>query len=316
MFSDRDQGAVWRVVLVVPKFAAEGFAEGLEARFPAISWFMPDDTGSEIQLEALSTQEPIVEDLKEWVAEIADALGVRAPEVDITWLPSRDWVAENRKSFEPFSVGRFFMHGAEHCSTVPPGKIAIEVEAGLAFGSGRHESTAGCLQALSGLVPRRVTRPLDMGCGSGILSVAMAKAWRAPVVAADIDPAAVQVARENARLNGVGSRVRTLVGNGYESPALKALGPFDLIVANILAAPLCRMAMHLARNLSAGGIAVLAGFVAAEERRVFVAHRRCGLNMIRSIDMNGWRTLVLKKPGRGKDVSAVRPARPGKSRPE
>jgi ribosomal protein L11 methyltransferase len=314
MISDPFDGAVWRVILEVPKHVAEGFADALESRFPAVSWFEPEKGASMVRLEAYSGREIDVDDLNRWLSEIADGFGVTPPVADVIWLPTRDWVAENRRAFDPFSIGRFFVHGAEHRRVVPVGKTGIEVEAGLAFGSGRHESTAGCLTALDGLVRRRFARPLDMGCGSGILSIAMAKSWRVPVIAADIDETAVRVARANAWRNGVGKLIRTISGNGYAAPGLSVSRPHDLIVANILADPLCAMARQLARQLAPGGVAVLAGFVAADEARVFAAHRSHGVRLLQRIDIGGWRTLVLKKAFRL--VNETRPARPDKSRPE
>lgn len=295
MISDPVQGHGWRIAMVVPKSATEGFAEALEGWFPAVSWFVPDDGSREARLEAYAGEEPDVDELRERLSDVAGRLGVRTPAADVTWLPSQDWVAENRKAFEPFSVGRFFVHGIEHRHAVPLGKTGVQVEAGLAFGSGRHESTAGCLTALGGLARERFARPLDMGCGSGILSIALAKTWRVPVIAADIDETAVRVTRANARENGVGPWVRAVWGNGYGMPAVSAGAPYDLIVANILADPLCAMARHLAKHLAPGGVAVLAGFLGADEARVFAAHRRHGLSIHRRIDINGWRTLVLRK---------------------
>ena len=293
-------GAVWRISCIVPKRCVEAFAEGLEPHCAAVTWFVPDDDGPEARIEAYLETEPDPSALKTVFAEVASALGISAPRFDITWLPPRDWVAENRRAFEPFSVGRYFVHDADHGGAKPRGRIGLEVDAGLAFGSGRHESTAGCLLALDGMTRQSFYRPLDMGCGSGILAIAIAKTWRVPVLAADVDTEAVRVARANAGINGVEKPVRAIVSNAYKNPDICRRGPFDLIVANILASPLCRMAKDLARNLAPGGTAVLAGFVTGDGPRVFEAHRRVGLRLVRRIDLQGWRTLVLKKPNLGR----------------
>ena len=291
-------GAVWRVACIVPKHAAGILADALEPLGGAVTEFVPDEKSPEVRLECYLADEPDGETLRALVAGAAAAAHIPAPALEVTWLAPRDWVAENRRAFEPFSVGRFFVHGSDYEGAVPLGATALEVDAGLAFGSGRHESTAGCLRALDGLTRRRFYRALDMGCGSGILAIAIAKTWRVPVVAADVDPSAVRVARINARANGVGSLVRTTAGNGFAAARVRRYRPYDLIVANILAAPLCGMAQKLGRHLKPGGHAILAGFVASDGNRLLAAYRAAGLRPVRNIDVNGWRTLVLRKPRR------------------
>jgi ribosomal protein L11 methyltransferase len=234
------------------------------------------------------------------LAVAAAASGVPAPEVTIERLPDRDWLAENRERFAPFRIGRFLIREPEDQTPVPPALITLRIEAATAFGSGRHGSTEGCLRALDMLRGQRIRRPLDLGCGSGILAIAAAKLWRVPVLASDIDPWAVAVARANSRLNGVRHLVRVAVADGYRSPAIAAERPFDLLLCNILARPLKRLAQGLARHLAPGGIAMLAGLLAADSNGVLAAYRAAGLSLVRKIDVDGWRTLVLER----------RPARP------
>ncbi len=140
---------------------------------------------------------------------------------------------------------------------------------------------------------RRFARPLDLGCGSGILAIAMAKRWRVPVLAADNDPQAVAVARDNARSNGVGSLVRALKSSGYAAPAILRGAPFDLVSANILARPLCRLSGGLACHLAPGGLAILAGLLADQEDMVLAAHRRRGFELVRRRRLDGWSILVV-----------------------
>ena len=215
------------------------------------------------------------------------------PRVTIEPLPERDWLAENRERLASFRIGRFLIREPEDEAPVPPGALPLRIEAATAFGSGRHGSTEGCLRALQMLRGRPVRRPLDLGCGSGILAIAAAKLWPVPVLASDIDPRAVAVARANARLNGVGHLVRVVVADGYRSPVIAARRPFDLVLCNILARPLKRMAGDLARHLAPEGIAVLAGLLAPDGNDVLAAHRAVGLELQRKIDLEGWRTLVL-----------------------
>ena len=170
------------------------------------------------------------------------------------------------------------------------------IDAGMAFGSGDHGSTSGCLLAYHQLLRRhRFANVLDLGCGSAILGIAAAKASRSRILAADNDPLAVDVARRNCDINGVGTRVRCLVSEGYDHPALHRTAPFDLIFANILADPLCALAHGLKRHLAFGGYAILAGLLDRQAEQVIDAHRRQGLRHVRSIDMSPWQTLILKR---------------------
>jgi len=288
--------AVWRISLVVPRPAAEAFAEALEGLAGAVTWPAEEAGGPEVRLDAFMADEPEAAALRRALDGAAAARGVAAPTPDVVWLPPRDWLGDNRRAFEPFAIGRYFVHGSGFHGPFPAARLAIEVDAGLAFGSGRHESTAGCLMALDRLAHRRIRRVLDMGCGSGILAVAAARTWPARVLAADVDPAAVRVAAANARANGVAARVRVVLGDGYAARPIRRRRPYDLIVANILAGPLRRMAPDLARGLRPGGVAVLAGFVVGEAGRVLEAHRRVGLVLAGHVDVGGWRTLVLRRP--------------------
>ena len=200
-------------------------------------------------------------------------------------------------------AGRFFVYGAHDAGEVPAGVIAIRIEAGLAFGTGHHETTALCLQALShiarGRGPRSVRRPrsvLDLGCGTGVLAIAAAKLWRKTVLATDIDAIAVEVARENAVANDVGPLIRAAVADGFTSPAIRASAPFDLICANILAGPLTKLAPDLSAALARRGIAVLSGLLRNQENQVLSATRPHGLVLRRTYRDGPWSALVLERP--------------------
>jgi ribosomal protein L11 methyltransferase len=291
-------GAVWRVACIVPKHASNRVAEALEVLGGAVNVFLPEGNANETRVECFLQNEPDPDEIRRVLATAAAMAAIPVPQWDVIWLAPRDWLAENRQAFDPFAIGRYFIHGSDFDGVVPLGGIGLQVDAGLAFGSGRHESTAGCLLALEGLAARRFRRPLDMGCGSGILAIAIAKTWRVRVVAADVDTAAVRVARANAHANGVGPLIRTTVGNGYAAPRVRRHRPYDLIVANILATPLCRMAKKLGHHLKPGGHAVLSGFVIEDGNRVAAAHWAAGLRQVGRVDVSGWRTLVLRKPNR------------------
>jgi ribosomal protein L11 methyltransferase len=209
-------------------------------------------------------------------------------------LPERDWLAENRRAFPPLRIGRFFVHGSHWRSRPPPGTIEIEIDAATAFGTGEHPSTRGVLLALGRLARgRRFRQPLDMGTGSGVLAIAAAKLLRSPVLASDIDCAAVRVARHHIRRNGLARHVSAVCATGYRSRILRR-GRYDLVLANILARPLAVMARDLKCALSPGGMAVLAGLLHRQEPLVLWAHRTQGLVLERRLTIEGWSTLVLR----------------------
>src|SRR5579862_9232036 len=163
--------------------------------------------------------------------------------VRVELVPDQDWVKLSQEGLPPVRAGRFFVYGAHDRGVVPPALIPLRIEAGLAFGTGHHESTALCLSLLSDLGKRRrFRRVLDLGCGSGVLAIAMARLWRSRIVAADIDPVAVTVTRDNARINQTGTLIRAATADGLAHPLLRDNAPFELIVANILAGPLTRLA--------------------------------------------------------------------------
>ncbi|MBB5755258.1 50S ribosomal protein L11 methyltransferase [Prosthecomicrobium pneumaticum] len=223
-------------------------------------------------------------------------LGPDAPAFIFTELPDENWVAKSLEGLKPVRAGRFLVHGSHDRDKAGIADIAIEIEAGLAFGTGHHGTTAGCLLAIDALgKARRYARILDLGTGTGVLAIAMAKAWKRKVLATDIDPVAVAVAHENARLNGVGPLVETAVAAGFGHPVFTARAPFDLVVANILAGPLVALSAPLARRLAPRATVVLSGLLTEQGPRVVAAYRRQGLRLARADARDGWLTLVLEK---------------------
>ncbi len=205
-----------------------------------------------------------------------------------------DWKAQSLASFPPVSVGRLTIVGARQAPSRR--RFVICVDAGPAFGSGRHESTQGCLLALDWLARRRhVTRAFDIGTGSGILAVAAARLWPARVLALDSDPVAVVTARETVRQNGLSRRVTVLRGEGFRSDPVCRLGRAGLIVANIRARPIAAMAPAFARHLRPDGIVVLSGLLAAEERLVLAAFHAARFRLRRRIRLGAWVTLILTR---------------------
>lgn len=219
-----------------------------------------------------------------------------SPKARIGPVPEKDWLAESRKGLAPLRIGRFFIHGEHDRGRAPRGAIALEIDAGMAFGTGRHETTSGCVKALIRLAgTRRVKRPLDIGTGTGILAFVCWHLFGVPVIAGDNDRDAVRVARENAAINGLRKEVRVVKSDGYRAAAIRNGGPYDLVTANILANPLISLAPDLARHLGREGRAVLSGLLRTQEKDVLAAHAAVGLELDFRIRSNDWSVLVLKR---------------------
>jgi ribosomal protein L11 methyltransferase len=292
---------LWQSRFLVPGEAVELFLADLEDAALSVSAFEePGRDGGEGALwrvELIHRGEPDKQELAGRLAPLAERSGIERIDFTIAPLATANWLARVAASFTPQRIGRFWVHGNHVREAPPAGAVAIRLDAGLAFGSGEHASTRGCLLALDEFARRRrFGHVLDMGCGSGILAIAAARCWPARVLAVDNDPQAVAVALENARQNRVAERVRARRSEGYRSPAVRAHRPYDLIFANILADPLCDMARDLARHLAPGGTAILSGLFDTQAARVIDAHRAAGLRLRRRIQLEIWTTLVVTAP--------------------
>jgi ribosomal protein L11 methyltransferase len=190
---------------------------------------------------------------------------------------------------------RFAVRGTHVRGPAAPGRLTILLDASVAFGSGEHGSTRGCLRAFERVAHRRPRRILDLGTGSGILALAAARLLHRRVLGTDIEPWSVRTAAANATLNRLAGLARFVRADGWTSPAVTSAGPYDLVFANILARPLCRMARHLARHLAPGGTVILAGLLVGQARWVLAAHRRHGLVLERTLAEGKWCTLVLRR---------------------
>ena len=237
--------------------------------------------------------------------ELAAALALAALATGHEAIPARrateaeGWLARTHAAFPEQHIGRCFAVRGTHLSGPrAPARITLVLDAAVAFGSGEHGSTRGCLRALERVAWRRPRRILDLGTGTGILAMAAASLLHRPVLATDIEPWSVRVARANAVRNGLADRVRVLRADGWHSRALRGQS-YDLVFANILARPLTRMAADLARHLAPGGIAILAGLLARQARWVLAAHRRHGLVLRATVREADWATLVLQRPRKG-----------------
>ena len=241
---------------------------------------------------------PIGERDRELAAALALAAAVSGHAATLERAPIEpgDWLARTRAAFPEQLVGkRFAIRGTHDGSPAQTGRITLILDAGLAFGSGEHASTRGCLLALERVARRRPRRILDVGTGSGILAIAAARLLRRPVLAVDIDPWSVRVAGENATLNGVSHLVRVHLSDGWKSRDVRGGGPYDLVFANVLARPLAAMARDLAIHLAPTGIAILSGLLRSQARFVLSSHRRCGLHLAASVGEGEWVTLLVRK---------------------
>jgi ribosomal protein L11 methyltransferase len=283
------------VFLDVPDPALEAYEAALRTACTTVGLFRDEASGA-WRLEGVKqvgAEEPAL------AAGLALAAALTGIEVPLARRPvaAEGWLEHSYASFPEQRVGRrFALRGTHLHGPAAPGRITLMLDAGAAFGSGEHGSTRGCLRALERLAPGRPRRILDLGTGSGILAMAAARLLHRRVLAVDIDPWAVRVAARNARQNRLGPRLRCRRADGWHSPEVRRGGPYDLVLANILARPLCRMARDLARNLAPGGHAVLAGLLATQARAVLAAHRRAGLVLVARLAEGPWTTLVLRAP--------------------
>jgi ribosomal protein L11 methyltransferase len=291
---------LWQATMRLDDAPAEAFLAILDDGAAGLSAFETelDNPAAGWTVTALYRARPDAGALQTRLALAAAALGVPEPAVELAPLAPADWLERVYAGFPPRRIGRFYVHGS-HIPAPSGGVIGLRIDAATAFGSGEHASTEGCLMAISNLAKRRpeVRRALDMGCGSGILAIAVAKLFpSARVIAIDIDPESAAVAAGNARLNRVGSQVRAARGDGYLSPLAATGRRFDVIIANILARPLIRMAPSLGRRLRPGGVAILSGLLGRQEAGVLSAHRSAGLVLAGREKIGDWHTLILRRP--------------------
>jgi ribosomal protein L11 methyltransferase len=290
-------GGVWCVwASVADAEAAARLTAVLDGACGAVSVFeLPPGGGWRV--EGFATAAPPTALLEATLAVAWTGRADAVPALACERVPPRDWLAASAASFPPMLIGRYFIHGSHHRGARPAGRIGLRIDAATAFGTGEHATTRGCVLALDALARRgRRRHVLDMGAGTGILAIAAAKTWRRPVEARDIDHEAVRVAGINAARNGVGALVIARRSDGYLTRGVIGRR-FDLVFANILARPLMRMAPRLACALAPGGIAVLSGLLARQERAVLAAHRAQRLVLRRRIAHDGWHTLMVVKGG-------------------
>jgi ribosomal protein L11 methyltransferase len=286
-----------RLHLTTSKAEAERIFAAIETAFEEDGWPISvleldeDRDLHEISLYA----EGDIDAIEAQLRDLLTTLAVDKP-LEREVLPDIDWVAKSLEGLKPVRAGRFFVHGAHDRDQIKPGDIPIEIEAGLAFGTGHHGTTAGCLEVLESVVEAEHPKnALDLGTGSAVLAIALAKLAAIPVLATDIDPVATEVATANVKLNNASNLVETATATGFDHSVFANRGPFALIVANILAGPLMEIAPDMAAHLQPSGSLVLSGILDRQHDAVLDAYIAQGFRHIRTLHLEGWVTIHLKR---------------------
>jgi ribosomal protein L11 methyltransferase len=286
---------VWTALTTAPgEGEAQGLGAALERMRPApsgVGIFEIEDGSGLWEVGAYFAERPEAVTL-ELLAAAFGAAGFA-----VSRLEDRDWVAQVQRELAPVAVGPFFLHGRHDAHRVPVNAVPLRIEAAMAFGTGHHATTVGCLRALLWLHRRglRAARVADIGTGTGVLAIAAARLWRAEAVATDIDPVAVATARANVAANGAGALVRTGLAAGLAAPLIRNAAPFGLIFANILAAPLKRLAPDIAAHLAPGGAAILSGLLVRQSAGVEAVYAGHGFRRRARIVIGDWATLSLAR---------------------
>lgn len=278
------------------KHEATALGEAMENLMPeptGVGVFEMEDGSGLWEVGGYFTEEPD----KAGLALLASMHG--AKDFVVSELPETDWVAHVRRELAPVEAGRFYVYGSHDAETVPEGAVPLLIEAAMAFGTGHHGTTLGCLKALDHLIDEGFTgkKVADIGCGTAVLAMAAARVWEGEFVASDIDEVAVEVAEANLKANGMEGAVTCLEAAGFDHPGLQAAAPYDLIFANILKGPLVALSPDLCGNLRPGGFAILSGILNEQADSVIEVYAQNGTNLVRRDEIGEWTTLLLQRKG-------------------
>ncbi|CUH50204.1 50S ribosomal protein L11 methyltransferase [Ruegeria atlantica] len=278
------------------KKAAEGLGEAMERLDPeptGVGVFEVEDGSGLWEVGGYFTETP------DETALAVLAAAFEAKPFVVSELPDTDWVAHVRRELAPVEAGRFFVYGSHDADKLPAGRIPLLIEAAMAFGTGHHGTTLGCLKALDHLLSQgfTATKVADIGCGTAVLAMAAARVWEGEIIASDIDEVAVDVAEANLKANGMAGKVRCVQAAGFDHPDLGGFAPYDLIFANILKGPLVALAPEIAANLRVGGYAILSGILNEQADDVVSVYLQNGFNLEKNDQIGEWTTLILSKQG-------------------
>ncbi len=288
------QQDLWQMEFPVDPQHAPAFSEFLDDYAVSTMWYEKEKDSW--QFEAIFQEIPNEVELEKRFRPVCEVFGIDIPAVTINKLPNLDWVAANYKAFPPLKIARFYIYGSHIENPHPESRIPLQIDAATAFGSGEHETTEGCLWALDQLSEtNEFKKPLDMGCGSGVLALAMATILKVPVVAVDNDPEAVRVTASNAIVNNLAGLIKPLHSEGFGDSQVSAQGPYDLIMSNILAGPLCEMSPHMCEVLQSEGFIILSGLLNTQAEKVISTYRLNGCALVDQIIFGDWSTLVMRK---------------------
>ncbi len=284
--------SAYQIIARGARAAAEAAAAAIDAD-PLLEGatysILEEDEDRELwRIDAFPTSDDEAEALKARLAEHPDV------EVTVEVLADADWLAMSLSGLPPVEAGRFFVYGAHDQGKVPEGRVTLKIDAGAAFGTGHHGTTVGCLEAFDELLKtERFDKVLDVGCGTGVLAIAAAKTGSHIAVGTDIDEPSARIANENAEINR--ARCEFYFADGLSDPRIARHLPYDLVFANILAAPLVELAPAIADSLREGGVVILSGLLRTQEERVLDAYRSRGLTLERTIHHDAWSCLVLRR---------------------
>ncbi|SDW17139.1 50S ribosomal protein L11 methyltransferase [Roseicitreum antarcticum] len=273
---------------------ANAMAQAMEAMMPAptgVGVFEMEDGSGLWEVGGYFTEAPDASEL----ALLAQAFGSKP--FAVSELPETDWVAKVRRDLHPVEAGRFFVYGSHDADKLPEGRVGLLIEAAMAFGTGHHGTTLGCLRALDRLDLEgvRPVNTVDIGCGTAVLAMGAAAIWPHPVLASDIDEVAVDVANANVTANNMAGRVTCLEAVGFDHPTLSAAAPFDLVFANILKGPLIDLAPDMGRHVMPGGFAILSGLLTTQAESVLAAYTAQRFGLHHREDIGEWATLTLRR---------------------
>lgn len=265
--------------------------EGLSPEPLGTGFFEVEDGSGLWEVAAYFTEKPDIAALS-----VLEALHSISPFV-VSEIPDQDWVAKVRRDLPPVEAGRFFVYGSHDADKVPQGAVPLLIDAAMAFGTGHHGTTLGCLRAFDRLMSDGVSfaKVADVGCGTAVLAMAAARCLTAKIVASDIDPVAIDVAVANLKANDLVGKVSPVVAAGFDAPELRETAPFDLVFANILKGPLIAIAADMSRSVESGGFVILSGILNEQAPEVAAHYAANGFNLYASEEIVDWTTLTLRR---------------------